>query len=224
MAIVDAFAAEGARVAALDRVEPPAGTLRICCDLSHDEDVAQAAKSARELGEPTILIHAAAVSSFGEVLDTTPDELARINDVNVGGALRLVRAFVPPMRARRRGSILFVSSINGGRATPGLAAYAASKGALDTLMRTLALELAPDGVRVNAVAPASIDTPLLQASFARSKDPEAARRANVERHPLGRLGTAQDVAQALVFLASDQASWITGVTLPIDGGASLTRR
>lgn len=84
--------------------------------------------------------------------------------------------------------------------------------------------MAPHGVRVNAIAPASIDTPLLRASFARQADPESARVNNILRHPLGRLGTPADVASLLLFLCSSEASWITGACVPIDGGPSIARR
>jgi 2-keto-3-deoxy-L-fuconate dehydrogenase len=95
---------------------------------------------------------------------------------------------------------------------------------LDTLTKTLSLELADVGIRVNAIAPASIDTPLLQQSFDRMDEPEAARDKNILRHPLGRLGTPSDVANLASFLASGEASWITGAIHYLDGGAYNTRR
>lgn len=168
--------------------------------------------------------YAAATTEFATTLESSPAAFARVYDVNVGGAVRLVQAFAPPMVSRGEGVFAFVSSINGYFGAPGLAAYASSKGGLDALARTLALELASSGVRVNAIAPASIDTPLLRASFARRPDPEAALAANVRRHPLGRLGTPADVAAALLFLCSREASWITGATIPVDGGAGIARR
>jgi 2-keto-3-deoxy-L-fuconate dehydrogenase len=88
----------------------------------------------------------------------------------------------------------------------------------------MALELAESGIRVNCVCPASVDTPLLRASFTRTADPEAARVRNRKRHPLGRFGTPEDVANLVLFLASEEASWITGGTYVIDGGASIARR
>lgn len=220
------FAEAGARVAALDLQPPEAlGDLALGCDLASDADVATAAATVRaQLGDPTIVVHAAATTEFAATLDSSPAAFLRVYDVNVGGALRLAQAFAPAMRQRGSGCFAFVSSINARMGAPGLAAYAASKGGLETFLKTLALELAADGIRVNGVGPASVDTPMLRASFARAPDPEAALAANVLRHPLGRLGTTEDVAELLLFLCSDAASWITGSVLPIDGGAGITRR
>lgn len=219
------FAAQGARVAALDLTVPAEGDLRLACDLADDASVAAAAERVRaELGVPTIVVHAAAIIEHADTLSSSPAAFLRLYDVNVCGGLRLVQAFAPSMRAARRGSFAFVSSINASRGTPGLAAYAASKGGLETFLRTLALELAPDNIRVNGVAPASIDTPMLRLSFDRAPDPDAARAANTLRHPLGRLGEAEDVANMLLFLVSDEASWVTGQVFAVDGGALITRR
>jgi 2-keto-3-deoxy-L-fuconate dehydrogenase len=217
--------AQGARVAALDLLEPAEGNIRIACDLGDDIAIATAAARISEaLGAATIVVHAGAATEHVGTLASTAADFARIYDVNVGGALRLAQAFAPAMRAAGRGAFVFVSSINAARATPGLAAYAASKGALETFMKTFALEVAADGIRANCVAPASIDTAMLRESFDRQADPAAARAANILRHPLGRLGTADEVARLILFLASDDASWITGAVYPIDGGAGLTRR
>lgn len=224
-AICRLFAAEGARVAALDLVEAPVGDLRLQCDLARDEAVGSAAERVTEvLGPATIVVHAGAATEHAATLESSPAAFAHIYDVNVGGAVRLVQAFAPAMRAARRGAFVFVSSINARMGAPGLAAYAASKGGLETFMKTFALEVAPDNVRANCVAPASIDTAMLRDSFDRQPDPAAARAANVRRHPLGRLGTPEDVAALTLFLASGEASWITGGVFPIDGGAGLTRR
>ncbi|GAB3064667.1 SDR family NAD(P)-dependent oxidoreductase [Stenotrophomonas tumulicola] len=219
------FAAAGAMVAALDKVKPELGQVALACDLADDCSVEAAAAHVRaELGDPSIVVHAAATTEFATTLASSPQAFARVYDVNVGGAVRMVQAFAPAMIAAGRGAVALVSSINGHFGAPGLAAYASSKGGLDALTRTLALELAPHGVRVNAIAPASVDTPLLRASFALQDDPEAALANNVLRHPLGRLGTPADVAALLLFLCSAEASWITGACVPIDGGASIARR
>ena len=195
------------------------------CIRDSDASVQEAASViTKQLGPATVVVHAAATTEFATTLESSPATFGRIYDVNVGGAVRLVQAFAPAMVAARRGVFALVSSINGYFGAPGLAAYASSKGGLDALTRTLALEMAPHGVRVNSIAPASIDTPMLRASFANRPDPEAALAANILRHPLGRLGTPADVASLLLFLCSSEASWITGASVPIDGGASIARR
>ena len=182
------------------------------------------AETTAKLGAPDIVVHAAAASFAGGVFDTDPATFLDLYDVNVVGAVRLLQLCVPAMRARG-GSVILFSSINAEFATPTLAAYAATKAAVNNLVQTAALELAPDNIRVNAIAPASIDTPLLRASFARSAGSRSRRVAkNIARHPLGRLGTAEEVAELAVFLASDRARWITGSVYAIDGGAGVTRR
>jgi NAD(P)-dependent dehydrogenase (short-subunit alcohol dehydrogenase family) len=224
-AICRRFRDEGAKVAALDIREPKAGDANIACDVSNDTSVASAAAQVRAtLGIPRIVVHAAAISETAETLRSSPASFALIYDVNVIGAVRLVQTFAPTMMGLDDPTFLFISSINGQMGAPGLSAYACSKGALDALTKTLALELAPRGIRVNAIAPASIDTPMLRAKFDNQPDPAGARAANVRRHPLGRLGTPEDVANLAAFLVSREASWITGSVCPLDGGAHLARR
>jgi NAD(P)-dependent dehydrogenase (short-subunit alcohol dehydrogenase family) len=223
-AITIRFMAEGAHVVALDRFQPSDGDLALVCDVSSDDDIARAAQAVEAAGlQPSILVHAAAKGESAATLETGSAFLAEMMDVNLGGAFRMVQTFAPAMQTRKRGAILFISSINSGFGTPGLAAYAASKAAIDNFTKTLAIELAPDNIRVNAIRPASIDTPLLRRGFEAQPDPEAARRRNIARHPLGRLGTVDDVARLTLFLASDEASWITGADYLIDGGAGATR-
>lgn len=224
-AVAARFRAEGALVAGLDIIPCKVTDIDLVADLRSDLEVDRAvARAGEAIGVPDILVHAAAISTHGGCLDTDPAAFADIYNVNVIGAVRLMRNVVPGMRASGGGSIVLLSSINAEFATPTLAAYAASKAALNNLMQSAALELAPDNIRVNTVAPASIDTPLLAASFARATDPDRARAANVLRHPLGRLGTADDVADLVLFLCSERSSWITGGVYPIDGGARVTRR
>jgi 2-keto-3-deoxy-L-fuconate dehydrogenase len=223
-AIVRRFRAEGARVAGLDIAAGAAGDHSLTADVRDAAALEQAlAETTAKLGAPDIIVHAAAASSPGGVFDTDPATFLDLYDVNVVGAVRLLQLCVPAMRARG-GSVILFSSINADFATPTLAAYAATKAALNNLVQTAALELAPDSIRVNAIAPASIDTPLLRASFARAANPEEALVKNVARHPLGRLGTAEEVADLAVFLASDRARWMTGSVYAIDGGAGVTRR
>jgi NAD(P)-dependent dehydrogenase (short-subunit alcohol dehydrogenase family) len=223
-AIVSRFQAEGARVAGLDIETGAASHHDMVCDLRSGAALGKAmAEMTAALGPPDIVVHAAAASFPGGVFDTDPATFLDLYDVNVVGAVRLLQLCVPAMRPRG-GSVVVLSSINAGFATPSLAAYAATKAALNNLVQTAALELAPHDIRINAIAPASIDTPLLRASFERSADPEQARIQNIARHPLGRLGTAEEVAELALFLASDRARWITGSIYRIDGGAGVARR
>lgn len=224
-AIVTRLRTEGACVAGLDIDPPIESDCDLIADLRDTQAVDRAVAQMRDtLGPPDILIHAAAATHHGGTIDTDPEVYAKIFDVNVGGAVRLMRACVPTMTERKTGAILFLSSINARFATPTLAAYAASKAALNNLMQTAAVQFAPAGIRVNAIAPASIDTPAMQASYARSGDIDAARSSNAKRHPLERIGTAQEVAELALFLVSERASWITGSVYAIDGGAHATRR
>ena len=223
-AIVSRFQAEGARVAGLDVNPGAASDFDLIADLRSAAALETAlATMTEKLGAPDIVVHAAAASFPGGIFDTDPATFLDLYDVNVVGAVRLLQLCVPAMRARG-GSVIVLSSINADFATPTLAAYAATKAALNNLMQTAALELAPSNITINVIAPASIDTPLLRESFARSTDPEQARVRNIARHPLGRLGRAEEVAELALFLASDRARWITGSIYAIDGGAGVTRR
>ena len=231
------FAREGARVTVVDLDADAAGAvvheiadqggtaIATSGDASRESDVAAAVDgTVRAFGPPTVLVNSAATSSFGTLEESPAQELDRVLHVNVGSAWIFARAVIPSMRDAGGGAIVNLSSITAIVGAPGMAAYSTSKGAIVTLTRTLALELAEQGIRVNCICPASIDTPMLQASFDRQPDPQSARARNVRRHPLGRLGTPEDVANLALFLASDEASFITGGTYVIDGGALLARR
>jgi NAD(P)-dependent dehydrogenase (short-subunit alcohol dehydrogenase family) len=206
------FAAEGARVVGADVTGEPR------CDVARLEDLQ--ALATRTVNAD-VLVHAAGISTPGRTLETTEADFERMWRVNFLGAVNLVKAF--DTRLRPGASIIFISSINALVGAPGLSAYAASKGALLTLGYSLALELAERRIRVNTVCPASVDTLMLRASFDRQPDPAAARARNILRHPLGRLGTPDDVANLVLFLASDESAWITGSVHMIDGGALINR-
>ena len=224
-AIAAVLRREGAQVAGLDIAHIADVDHAISADLRDSDAVRRGVEQVcAALGPPDILVHAAAATHHGGCLDTAPELFLDLYDVNVGGAVRLLQAVVPGMRAGGGGAIVMLSSINANFATPTLAAYATTKAALNNLVQTAALELAPDKIRVNAIAPASIDTPAMRASYARDPSPADARLRNAARHPLERIGSAEEVAELALFLVSRRAAWITGSVYSIDGGASVTRR
>jgi len=220
------LAARGVRVAVLDkqRLEEQRGIAWYECDVAGPEVSPIIERVAGELGPPTLLVNSAAVTAFKTARETTRADFDRIMVTNVWGALQTSQCCIPYMEAAGHGSIVHIASITGLIGAAGMAAYAASKGALITLTKTMAVELGPKNIRVNCVCPGSVDTPMLRASFERQSDPEAARRDNIRRHPLGRLGRPEDVAAVVDFLCSDEACWITGAVYVVDGGASVYRR
>jgi len=165
-----------------------------------------------------ILMTSAGFSVGGTVLTTAPADWDAVFRTNVGGTWLWARAAVPQMQRQRKGSIITVASqlaIAGGK---GNSAYIASKGAILSLTRTMAVDFATDGIRVNAIAPGAIDTPLLRRSFARHADPDPVRETSRNRHAMKRFGEAVEVAEAALYLASDASSFTTGTVLPVDGG------
>lgn len=224
-AIVERLRSEGALVAGLDVSDAMVTDCNLVADLRSGPGLADAmAELERRLGMPDILIHAAAITAMGGSIDTDPERYLDVYAVNVVGAVRLLRHCAPAMIERGGGSVVMISSINADFATPTQAAYAASKAALNNLVKTAALELGPAGVRVNAIAPASIDTAMLRKGFGAGPAAQEAIAANMRRHPIARFGTAQEVAELALFLVSDSSTWITGAVHRIDGGASVTRR
>jgi len=201
--------AEGATVEIVDqRGETP-------CDVSDEASVRQAfARIGAAHGRIDVLFNNAGVAIRKTVEHYTLDEWERIFAVNVRGLFLCSREALPWMPPGA--AIVHSSSVVGITGVRNRAAYSASKGAAAALTRNMALDYAPRGIRVNAVAPGFVDTPLLAGLHG-----DAARLDTITKmHPLGRLGHAVDVARAVAFLASDDAAWITGVVLPVDGGFS----
>lgn len=231
------FAEEGARVCVVD-IDPAAAqetavqvqraggfALSLTADVSRSDLVnACLSEAEQKLGRIDILYNNAAITSLVPTLTLTDDELDRVLAVNLKSMFYTSRAVLPGMIARKAGVILNNASITGIVGAPGMAAYATSKGAIITLTRTLALEQAENGIRVNCICPASVDTAMLQASFDHAPNPDQARINNIRRHPLGRFATPLDVANLALFLVSDESAFITGTTSVIDGGALLARR
>ena len=185
-----------------------------------DEAVVErhAAAIAERFGGFDILLACAGWSGRKSVPDTTLAEWEGVLNTNLTGSFLWSRAAIRSMRARDGGAIILIASqlaFAGGRRN---AAYIAAKGAIASLARTMAVDHAPEGIRVNAVVPGAIRTPLLESGFSGAEDPAAARAWSVSRHPLGRLGEPEEVAKAALFLASDESSFTTGSCLMVDGG------
>jgi NAD(P)-dependent dehydrogenase (short-subunit alcohol dehydrogenase family) len=168
-----------------------------------------------------VLVNAAGIIASGTMEQTTDAVWDAMMAVNVRAPFRMMRAALPHLAARR-GSIVNVSSVNGLRAFAGVLAYCVSKAAVDHLTRCAALELAPHGVRVNAVNPGVTVTNLHRRSGMGESQYAAFLERSRETHPLGRAGRPEEIASLILFLASDRAEWMTGETIPIDGGRHLT--
>ncbi len=172
-------------------------------------------------GAVDVLVNAAGIIAFGSTDQTADDRWDEMMAINVRAPFRLMRAAFPHLKTRR-GAVVNVSSVNGRRVFPGLAAYNTSKGALDHLTRCAAIEWAPHGVRVNAVNPGVTVTNLHRRDGLNDETYSAFLARSKETHPLGRPGEPSEVAALITFLASDQAGFITGETIAVDGGRHLT--
>lgn len=167
-----------------------------------------------------VLVNAAGVIGNGSVMDTTAESWRHVMATNVDAILWMTRAAAEPLKARK-GAIVNVSSVAGGvRPYPGLASYCVSKGAVDMLTRCSALDFAPFGVRVNAIAPGVVVTELHTVTNAVADYPAFLERGKTT-HPIGRVGNAEEVATLILYLASDEAGWVTGANVSIDGGRAL---
>ena len=190
-----------------------AGDVRLA---THCEHIV--AETLARFGRLDVLVNNAGVIYRNRTVDRlTEAEWDETFEVNVKGAFLMTRAALPALRASR-GTIVNVASYVGLVGFAGAAAYAASKAALVNLTRSLALDHAREGIRVNAVCPGSVETDMIHAAWQAFPDPAVARKAWEEKHPLGRIATADEVAAAILFLASDEAGFITGAALPVDGG------
>jgi NAD(P)-dependent dehydrogenase (short-subunit alcohol dehydrogenase family) len=210
-AIVERFLEEGASVLAVDlnRVPEKRGLKSLVADVTRAVD---------PLPQADILVCAAGVSVGKTLVETTEEEWDQVFAVNAKGTFLWFKAVLPGMLERKRGSLIAIASqlaVAGPRSN---CSYAASKGAVISLVRSVALDYADKGIRANALLPGATETPLLERAFARRGDPQAARETLRKRHPLGRFARPEEIAAAAVFLASDEASFVTGTALPVDGG------
>jgi 2-keto-3-deoxy-L-fuconate dehydrogenase len=164
------------------------------------------------------IVTAAGVSVGKALLETTEEEWDRVFAVNVRGTFLVLKAVLPHMLSAGRGSIVTIASQLARAGGRGSCSYIASKGAVISLTRSVALDYADRGIRANAILPGAVETPMLARSFARHADPQAAREAAWRRHPLGRFGKVDEIAQAALYLISDASSFTTGIEMPVDGG------
>jgi len=178
-----------------------------------------AAECERAFGGLDGLVNAAGVIGNGAVDGTAPAEWDRVMDSNVRSLYLMTRAAAPLLK-RRKGSVVNLSSVAATRPYAGLAAYCVSKAAVDMITRCAALDFAPDGVRVNAVNPGVVVTELHTVTGAVADYPAFLERGK-STHPLGRVGSVEEIAALVLFLLSDEAGWITGACMPIDGGRAL---
>jgi NAD(P)-dependent dehydrogenase (short-subunit alcohol dehydrogenase family) len=230
------FAAEGAVVFVADIDEDAAELVtaeiadtggdaeRAVVDVTHEGEVAAMFEEiVEQRGRVDLLVCSAAVETRASLLETTDADWRRILDVNLKGPFLCMKHGLPPMVATGGGAVVLLGSVLGAIGSPGYAAYCASKGALVNLAKQASIEHAPDGVRVNVVSPSACETGLFLEMVSRAPNPESIKRMVANRTPMGRLGTEADVVEAIMFLASTDSSYISGTTIPLDGGLAARR-
>jgi NAD(P)-dependent dehydrogenase (short-subunit alcohol dehydrogenase family) len=236
LATAKQFAKAGAAVALVDRdrqavadaaaeIEREGGrSVAIAVDVANAAEVARAVeRSVSTFGSLDVLVNNAGIHFARAIDEYTDEEWDRIFAVNLKGPFHVVRAALPALR-QSKGTIVFVASMTALVGQDRGAAYVASKGALVSLTKALAIELAPDGIRVNCVCPAGVDTPLMREWAATLPNPAEVLRGQASMHLTNRLASPDEIASAILFLASPAASFITGIALPVEGGATLGYR
>ena len=227
-AIALSFTREGAKVALVGRrkdllkaVAEEAGgsTLVLAGDVSQRRDIDRIlAETAAHFGGVNVLVNNAGILHIGTAEEITEEQWDETFNINVRGLWLLSRSVLPHMRKAGGGSIINVASVLGINGARKRAAYAPSKGAVVLLTKCMAVDYGHENIRVNALCPSFVETDLTAEVIRKAPDPKAVRAERISVHPLGRLGQPGDMAGLAVFLASDESSWMTGATLPVDGG------
>jgi 2-keto-3-deoxy-L-fuconate dehydrogenase len=229
-AIAVTFAAAGARVYVTDRKEAAAratvsglrgAATSFTLDVTDEQQCVERARQVLdESGRLDVLVNCAGIGHVGTILQTGGDDLDRVYACNVRGVFNVSKAFVPSMLQRRSGSIINIASVGGVVGIRDRVAYCTSKFAVVGLTKSMALDHALDGVRINCICPGRVETPFVAKRLAEYPDPEQARREMTESQAVGRMGRPDEIAGAALYLASDESSFITGSALMIDGGWS----
>ena len=222
-AIVLRFLAEDAAVITCGRAQAPAdlpdGADWVRADVSSSADVVGLRTYVIETyGRIDVLVNNAGVQVEKPVTESSDADWDAVMGTNAKGVFLCCREFVPVMAARNGGAIINIGSISGNHADPSMALYNASKAFVHGLTRSLAVDHGGSGIRCNAICPGWIMTDMADAAFALARDPEAAKQDALARHPVGRFGTPEDIASAALWLASDEAAFVSGQTLTVDGG------
>jgi NAD(P)-dependent dehydrogenase (short-subunit alcohol dehydrogenase family) len=229
--IATRFVSEGASVALVDRAAEevrqldrelgPKSVTGLVADVTEADAVEGVIASAVEsLGGLDAVVNNAGIPMVGAVHELDEADWDRVLDVDLKSVFLVSRAAWPALVEAGSGSITNTASVAGMAGTPGQAGYAAAKAAVIMLTKCMALDGAGDGIRVNCVCPGFTATPMLERYLEGQEDPEGARDAVTGMHPLGRLGEPRDIADAFVYLASDEARWVTGSSLTVDGGVT----
>ena len=223
-AIAELFAREGARVIAADlgfKQPPPAGVSqeRLSLDVTNADAVSRAAASFPDV---SVLVNCVGYVASGTLLECSVEDFDRSMNVNVRSMMLVTRAFLPAMLGRQQGSIINIASVvSSVMAAPQRFAYGTSKAAVIGLTMAIARDYITQGIRCNAISPGTVDSPSLHQRLAATGDAAAAQKAFVARQPMGRLGRAEEIAATALLLASDDAPFMTGSNIVIDGGMSL---
>ena len=216
--VTDRDAAAGERVTDAVRAKGHAAEF-MPLDVTREADCAQAAERvASARGSLDILVNNAGIGHVGTIVSTSGDDLDRLYAVNVRGVFNVTKAFVPQMLARRKGVIVNTASVAGLVPIRDRLAYATTKAAIVEMTRCIAIDHASDGLRVNCVCPGRVETPFVAARIQEYPDPEAAYKEMTNTQALGRMGRPEEIAAAVLYLASDEAAFVTGSAFIIDGG------